>query len=282
MADIVIVGCGDIGGRLGRLLQADGHRVTGVRRRPDDSAGFPVVAADAARPSSLVSLPEACDLVCYMASPRFGDADSYRAVFEHGVANVLARYPAAPWVFVSSTGVYAQQGGQWVDEDSAAEPADATRSVLRRAEQMVLSHRPGNVVVRLSGIYGPGRERLLELARAGTPARREPPSYTNRIHQDDCAGVLRFLIDKRLGGEPLDALYLASDDDPAPAWDVMTWLASRLGLPEPPAEEAPADAPRNKRCSNRRLRGLGYTFLYPTYREGYGALIAASGEGAQA
>jgi len=282
MAEVLIAGCGDVGVRLGALLTADGHAVTGVRRRPpaggrDTQAGaFAWAAADLADRPSLAALPPACDLLCFLASPRFGDEDSYRAIYEDGVANLAALYPAAPWLFVSSTGVYAQQGGQWVDEDSAVEPVDATRALLHRAEETVLGRGDGHVVVRFSGIYGAGRERLLERLRSGAPVRREPPSYTNRIHQDDCAGVLRFLVARRLADQSLSPLYLASDDDPAPVWDVMTWLATRLGLPEPPASDAPADAPRNKRCSNRRLRELGFTFRYPTFREGYGALIAAA------
>ena len=121
-------------------------------------------------------------------------------------------------------------------------------------------------MVRFAGIYGPGRTRLIERVRAGDPC---SAAYANRIHRDDCAGVLRHLL--RLE-RPLP-LYLAADGEPATQCAVMTWMAERLGLPAPPSADA-GDGNLGKRCRNARLAASGYEFEYPSFREGYGAIIA--------
>jgi hypothetical protein len=103
-----------------------------------------------------------------------------------------------------------------------------------------------------------------------------PPYFTNRIHQQDCVGVLCFLLEQRLAGKALDQYYLASDDDPAPMWEVISWLAERLHC-RPPSLAVGSDAGMNKRCSNARLKALGYQFQYPSYKDGYLELIGARG-----
>ena len=120
--------------------------------------------------------------------------------------------------------------------------------------------------MRFAGIYGPGRTRLVERVRAGDPC---SAAYTNRIHRDDCAGVLRHLL--RLE-RPLP-LYLAADREPATQCAVMTWMAERLGLPAPSIADA-GDGSLGKRCRNARLVSSGYEFEYPSFREGYDAVIA--------
>jgi hypothetical protein len=110
---------------------------------------------------------------------------------------------------------------------------------------------------------------MLRTATRGDPIQHHPPYYTNRIHQQDCAGVLAFLFKQRLAGQRLEQCYLASDDDPAPLWDVVTWLAERMHCPPPPVKITGDDAAMNKRCDNRRLKALGYQFRYLSYRKGY-------------
>jgi nucleoside-diphosphate-sugar epimerase len=176
---------------------------------------------------------------------------------------------------VSSTGVYGQSRGEWVDEDSAAEPANITSRLIRQAEQKLLALNPANIVVRFSGIYGPGRESLLRLAMQAPAIQQTPPYFTNRIHQQDCIEVLSFLLEQRLAGKALAQCYLASDDDPAPMWEVMTWLADRLHYPPPVVKAVDGDAGMNKRCRNARLKALGYQFHYPSYKDGYLELISA-------
>jgi nucleoside-diphosphate-sugar epimerase len=277
MAKILIVGCGAIGSELAAVLSAQGHEVTGLKRRPPLYATAPIryVAADISSPADLANLD--CDFTqaFFIVSPEQRSEQSYRAVYETGLNNLLKRLPQTPWLMVSSTGVYGQSRGEWVDEDSTAEPDNITSRLIRQAEQNLLTLNPANIVVRFSGIYGPGRESLLRLAMQAPAIQQNPPYFTNRIHQQDCIEVLSFLLEQRLAGKALAQCYLASDDDPAPMWEVMTWLAGHLHCPPPVVKTIDTGADMNKRCRNARLKALGYQFHYPSYKDGYLELISA-------
>jgi len=280
-ADIVIAGCGDVGGALAERLRDAGHRVAGLRRRATLlPAGIEPLAADLAEPATLAPLgARHVDLLVVTSAAGRFEEGHYRRVYVEGLANLLAALRGTPRVLLaSSTGVYHQQRGEWVDEDSPAEPRVFSGRILLEAEAL-LRQRVGahGTVVRFGGIYGPGRERLLREVAAGIGCPREPVRYTNRIHRDDCAGILQFLAERALGGETLAPLYLGVDGEPAPMWEVRHWIAAELGVTLDDAA-APADAaraPGSKRCSNRRLLAAGYAFRYPDYRSGYAPLIAA-------
>jgi nucleoside-diphosphate-sugar epimerase len=184
------------------------------------------------------------------------------------------------FIFTSSTGVYAQEAGEWVDETSSTEPVHYSGSELLVSEQIVLNSAFPATVVRLGGIYGPGRTRLIDSVRQGIAVCTDgPPVYINRIHRDDCAGVLQHVMQLP---QP-DRLYLAVDHDPADQCEVLHWLALRLGLPLPRKAAVSDSGIRphrgNKRCSNRKLVKTGYVFHYPTFREGYEALLATMARG---
>jgi nucleoside-diphosphate-sugar epimerase len=123
--------------------------------------------------------------------------------------------------------------------------------------------------VRFSGIYGPGREYLLRMAKQTSSIQQNPPYYTNRIHQRDCVAVLAYLLKLRSSGISLEQCYLASDDDPAPLWDVITWLSGEMQCNPPVAKMIEDNCDMNKRCRNDRLKNLGY----PDYKTGYSILI---------
>lgn len=278
---MLIAGCGYVGAELGRRLVAAGHQVWGLRRRPAAlPAGVALLQADLAQPATLRDLPPRLDGVVYAAAADRGDDDAYAAIYHHGLAHLLDALVARGQrprrvIFVSSTSVYGQAHGEWVDESSPAEPERALSRHLLAGETLLAQSPFPGTAVRLSGIYGPGRTRLIEQVRNGH-ARLQggPPAFTNRIHRDDCAGLLAHLL--TLGGA--QALYLGSDSDPASQDEVLRWLAAQLGITLPPPGEAAATEARhhsgqNKRCSNRRLLASGYRLIYPTFREGYGALL---------
>lgn len=282
---VLIAGCGDVGTALGIALAADGHRVWGLRRRPDGlPADIAPVAADLGRPDTLRDLPREIDALVYAAAADAFDEAAYRTAYVDGVRHVLAALAARGALlrrvlFVSSTAVYGQTAGEWVDETSATEPSGFSGRVMLEGE--VAAGTAGGAgaavaIVRLGGIYGPGRERLIEEVRAGR-ATLAPgaPQWTNRIHRDDAAGVLRHL----LGVEHAAGVWIGVDHEPADRADVLRWLADRLGVPPPPV--APAERrsgrPRtNKRCVNAKLLAAGYRFRYPTYREGYAAVLESA------
>ena len=134
---------------------------------------------------------------------------------------------------------------------------------------------PHGTSVRFSGIYGPDRLRLINRVAAGQATPEDPPSYTNRIHIEDCASVLAHLTMLALDDKPLESLYLASDSMPATSAEVEGYIAQTLGLSfentEPVARSKRIAG--SKRCSNKRLLASGYQFKYPDYRAGYKQVI---------
>ncbi|MFZ2313891.1 MAG: SDR family oxidoreductase [Methylobacter sp.] len=275
MAKILIVGCGAIGLELAGVLSAKGHDVTGLKRNPPASAASHIqyFTADISSPADLADLDTDFEQAFFIVSPDGRNEQSYRAVYETGMNNLLAKLPEAHWLMVSSTSVYGQSQGEWVDEDSIAQPDNITSRLIRQAEQRLMALNPANIVVRFSGIYGPGREYLLRMARQAPAIQQTPPYFTNRIHQRDCVGVLSFLLDQQLASVPLKQCYLASDDDPAPMWDVMNWLAERLHCQPATVKAIDDNTGMNKRCSNAQLKALGYQFQYPSFKDGYLELI---------
>lgn len=280
-ANILIVGCGDVGGLLATRLLAAGHRVTGLRRRVAAlPAGVDALAADLTQPASLGAVADRrFDVVVVTSAAGRFDESCYRAIYVDGLRHLLGVLCGAPRVLLaSSTGVYHQHDGEWIDEDSAADPQGFSGRLLLEGERLLARHTGERAtVVRFGGIYGPGRERLLQEVMAGIGCPREPVRYTNRIHRDDCAGMLGFLVERLLAGEPCAGLYLGVDSLPAPIWEVRHWIAAQLGvaLDDARAAVSAQRAPGSKRVSNRRLLAAGYALRYPDYRAGYAPLIAA-------
>jgi nucleoside-diphosphate-sugar epimerase len=278
MAKILIAGCGDVGGELARRLAEAGHEVTGLKRQPPtimDKVNY--ITADICNTAQLQKLTTDFDFVFFILSPDGRTEQSYRAVYETSLDNLLNHFSVANtcpcWFFISSTSVYPQSQGEWVDEDSLAEPDNVNSQLIRAAEQKIIIAHPKNIVVRFSGIYGQGREYLLRLAQQTPAIQKNPPYFTNRIHRQDCVAVLLFLLQQQLSGNVLQQCYLASDDEPVPMWEVMTWLAEKTACALPIEKNGPT-IDMNKRCNNQRLKSLGYQFLCPSYKEGYLPLLA--------
>ena len=279
----LIVGCGDIGIALGQRLIETGHRVIGARRQPHklEGSGIEGVAIDLADPATLSALPDADVIVYAVAADRF-DEEAYQAAYPDGLAALLAEYEGRKHrprrvLFVSSVSVYAQQDGEEVDEQSPAEPSGFSGTLMRRAEKTLLEHELPGSVVRFSGIYGPGREGLIRQVSEGRISPPTPVMYSNRIHRDDCAGVLAHLIERALKDEPLEPVYLATDSQPSPLHDVMAWIAKQLKVEATETIQSPLRRRASKRCSNALLLESGYVFRYPTYRDGYAQVLREGG-----
>jgi nucleoside-diphosphate-sugar epimerase len=217
------------------------------------------------------------DGIVYSTSPSGGAEEAYEAAYVTGLENLLAAVGGQSLrvILTSSTAVYGQSDGEWVDETSTTEPASATARVVLAGERLLAASGLSTTSVRFGGIYGPGRTRLIERVRRGgatLSAPSVPPQFTNRVHVDDCAGILRHL----LGLSDIAATYNGVDSDPATADDVDRWLATELGVS---LGQGTSSTPEtgglrgNKRCSNARLLASGYTFIFPTFREGYGDLL---------
>lgn len=273
---ILIAGCGYVGSALGAQLASEGHHVVGLRRRSGAlPAGVLPVTADLRDGAALRALPGPFDAVVYAAAPAGGDDAAYRAVYVEGIAALLGALRCDRFLLTSSTSVYGQDAGEWVDEASPTEPASFRGRRVLEGEALARERHGAASALRLGGIYGPGRTRLLAAARAARLAPPEgPPRYTNRIHRDDAAGALAHL----LGLPRLAPVYVGVDCEPAAEGELQRWLAARVGAPVPGVAAAAGAGGQGKRCSNRLLLAAGYRFRFPTFREGYGALAEAEGE----
>ena len=157
-----------------------------------------------------------------------------------------------------------------MDERSLAQPTSFSSQALLQAERNIGQLCCKHIVVRFSGIYGPGRHRLISEVESGIGRPAEPEYWTNRIHSEDCAGVINYLIEENLSQKPLDSLYIATDCEPVTQHNLREWLAAQLGVS---LTEQPSRPGLLRRLSNKRLIQAGYQFKFPTYREGYRSLI---------
>lgn len=275
---VLVAGCGYVGAAFAERLREAGRRVYGLTRsgRPMPEGVLPVRADLGSVPGLRAAIPSDVTSVVFTAAADGRSEESYRAVYVDGLTNLLdvaSGRPIARALFTSSTAVYGQDDGSWVDEASPAEPARATGAILLEAERALASAPMATTSLRLSGIYGPGRTWLVRRvaardAHVATPG--APPIYGNRIHRDDCAGALAHLL-------ALDALapvYVGVDEDPAPLSDVHAFVAARLGvtLTEGPVGEARGG---NKRCRATALHAAGWRPTVPSYRDGYPAIVDA-------
>jgi len=286
---VAILGCGYVGLELARQLDGE---VVGVRRSEAglelvEAAGATAVRADVTDADALAPVPDV-DAVVFAASSGGRGADAAREVYVDGLRTAVDHFcgradPPGRFVYTSSTGVYGDHGGDWVDESTPAEPTTEKTGVLAEAERVALERPVGDcvgTVARFAGLYGPDRYRL-ERYLAGPVT----GGYLNMVHRDDAAGAVRhLLVEGGARGEVVNVV----DDEPVEKWTFADWLADQCGRDPPPkrtVEERLADddisatverrLQTSKRVDNGRLRALGYDLAYPTYREGYRPAIDA-------
>ena len=281
MARILIVGAGDVGGRLAVSLASQGHEVWALRRslpaQRESLAGVHCLVADVTQPQTLTALPERLDIVVTALSPGESGVAAYRRVYVEGTRNLMQALAGQELVhqfWVSSTSVYGQSQGEWVDADTPAQPCSDTAHELLAAEAVAQAAGWPCSIVRFGGLYGRGRHWLLRWVTSGRPVQSQPPSWSNRIHVEDAAGFLAHLVTLALASQPLRAIYIGVDDAPTPQHEVLCWLAEQLGCPPPQTESRP-DASQGKRLSNSSLRDSGYELRYPDFRAGYQQELAA-------
>lgn len=296
---LMILGCGDIGQRLAIHPTLANWRIFGVRRSKAvasgalaDHSGFSYCQADISQPEQLQAiLPTELDYLLVTMTPSERSAQGYQRAYVD-TATVLQQTLQQVGIrpkrifFVSSTSVFGQSDGEAVDERAAAEPSSYAGQKLLAAEAVYQASSPPSSVVRFSGIYGPGRFRLIEQALATelSTASAGAPQYSNRLHIEDCAAILAHLLQQSEQGATLDDLYIGTDCEPSELHEVRGWLRSQAQLQldplpniapaAPSARKAPAKnstgySRSSKRLSNQRLLDTGYQFIYPTFREGY-------------
>ena len=273
---VLIVGCGDLGTELARRLKQDGLAPIGVRRSKAKDAGFPCLQADVTNPSSLAALQNINpEFLVYCVAASAQTDENYRQHYVDGLRYVLEALRGASNLkhvfFVSSTRVYGQISEALLDEAVPASPSDFGGQRLLEAEALLANaHQAWTYTsLRLTGIYGPGRTRMLNLA-ASTSQWPQQNSWTNRIHRDDAAAFIQHLIQMKLRQQPLQDCYVVTDSCPAPQHEVLHWIAKQMG--EDVAEQMPPVA-GGKRMSNQRMLATGFELRYPDYKAGYADLL---------
>lgn len=287
---VLIVGCGYVGLALGEELVRQGHTVSGLsrsRRREAElkAGGIAPLVADITLPESFCSLVLGYDWVVYCVSASGGGAREYAQVYLEGTRHLLKWLSAAPpakLVYTSSTSVFGQTDGSTVDETSPTVPEAATGKILLESEAALLQGASKTgfpaVVLRVAGIYGPGRTYWLDQFRSGA-ARLEGGGgrIVNMIHRDDVVGaIIAVLTHSRPG-----PVYNAVDNEPVTQLTLFQWLSARLSRPVPAEVAGELSRLRkrgvtNKTVSNRRLKAeLGYRFKFPTFREGYESILSS-------
>lgn len=279
---VAILGCGDIGRRVASQLDFKGAKVLAFNRTGENvSVQVQTQAVDFARSETLALLDQHFDYVIITLVPDRSferRIDQYRAGYIRNLENILSALQSASikrLFWVSSTSVYGQQSGEWVDESADILPVSETASCLLEAEKMIGRFNVDSTIVRFSGIYRGGRHRLITKLREGVLAASARTNYfTNRIHIEDCAQLLSFLIARDAAGEIPDSCYIGTDSEPVDYKTLVHWLSAEMKLPLNNA--LIADSPSgSKRLSNRKIRALGYEFVYPTFREGFRSLLAS-------
>ncbi len=207
---------------------------------------------------------------------------AYEESYVEGLRNVLsalAQQSEPPLVlFASSTSVYGQNDGSWVDESSETLPAGFSGKTMLRAEALLHDYPGDATAIRFGGIYGRSAGRLVQRLNDGQIYPAAPVLYSNRIHYRDCASIFTHLI-QHASTQQLSDCYLAVDHQPTPLHEVMRWLAIRMGLDIQTLEETAASTRGgNKRCRNARLVATGFRFAYPDFTAGFTPLVPASEE----
>lgn len=299
----LVLGCGYAGRAIAAELAGAGLAVTGTVRDPAQRAAVAAAGADPRRVdlgtdltgparADLAALVAAHDAVVYCAGPeRVGEGETFTDPLPVFLDLLAEGPPPAAFVYLSSTGVYGDRGGAWVDEATPVGTDVGPRGALRQQAEAALlaAHDAWGLpvhVLRLAGIYGPGRHPGLRLkAGALRVIEADPPLVLNRIHVADVAGAVRVCLARGAPG----GTYVVADDRPASQREVADFTARLLGLPPPPGESLEAARARlgdanlhlvadRKRCRNTKLKTvLGLALRYPTYREGIPAALRADG-----
>jgi nucleoside-diphosphate-sugar epimerase len=283
--DVLLAGCGWLGRQVAARLLARGDRVTGLTRTPESAAklradGFDAHAVDLAAPASLRAIPGRFDGIVAMQSAAGRDVADYRRAYLDATRGLLESGLATDcaFVYVSSTGVFGQDDGSWVDEKTEPKALGETSEILIEAERLVLrgSARGASArVVRCSGLYGPGRTATIERVRTGALSLGDGDStWMNFIHRDDAADTVIAALDRGRHG----AIYHASDAAPATRREVAQWIAERLGMTLSTRESGGEPATwrgAHRRVSSEATRSeLGLRLAYPSFREGLAPFLA--------
>jgi nucleoside-diphosphate-sugar epimerase len=272
---VLQIGCGGLGTLIAQETLAHGHELIIVRRsRQAVPQGAQVLHLDVVKADALAPIAELQpEILLYCLAPVEGQ--SYQQTYVQGLKNVLAHVSKSALrhvFFISSTGIYGEHQGEFVDDSTAVVPADADGQVMLDAERLLYELPCAHSALRVSGIYGPQR---LYLLRAVQDQARWPKiaHWTNRIHELDVARAVVHLYELVTNGMVLPAHCIVTDGVPALQHEVLQWMAGKMQLPLP--DTPPLEPQTGKRITNQFLPQSGFKLKFADYRAGYEAILAA-------
>ena len=273
----LILGCGYLGSRVASLWRQQSRRVIAATRNAAHlPAGVEPIVCDVLQPESLRNLPEV-ETVLYAIGFDRSSGASMRSVYVDGLANVLAHLPTPKrFIFISSSSVYGQADGGWIDETAPTEPKEVSGQIVVDAEAVLRAKLPKAIILRFAGIYGPGRLLRRQTIEKGEPIVGDADKWLNLIHVEDGARIILAAESDGVAGR----IYNGCDDHPARRRYFYATLARVLGAPEPTFVSPGTDEPTpphekgNRRVSNRRMKDeLHAELRYPDYDQGLRASL---------
>ena len=281
----LIVGCGYLGERVARRWREGGQSVYVMTRSESRAAvlrdlGYTPIVADVTRAETLKQLPAVETVLLAVGFDR-SVGNSIHDVYVEGLKNVLAALPGETGrlIYISTTGVYGSADGEWVDETTPPATKREGGQASLAAEELIAVHQlgPRSVILRLAGLYGPGRVPFIRELRAGEPIPARASGWVNLIHVDDAAAVVLAAAEM-----PLDRLsiYCVSDGVPVERGEYYSEVARQIGAAPPRFVEPDPNSPRaaraeaNRRISNARMMAdLRVELTYPDYRAGLASAV---------
>lgn len=272
---LLVIGAGYIGFEAALEARKKGFQVYALARNEQkkkalQDEGIVPLPGDLTAPETLPEFPSV-QRVLFSAAPDGHTEEDYEKIYLKGLQAVLERLTRADQIlWISSTSVWGEGVQGVVDESVAPSPREAKARLLLEAERQVLSSRFPAMVLRLSGIYGPGRNRLAAFREGRWPEPETPLRYLNLIHREDIVRVIDFLFERAEPGE----VYIGTDCEPVLNREIAQWLSVQFPRSQP-LPLFSGKEPAGKRCSSFKLQAMGFRFRYPAFREGYSGLIAA-------
>lgn len=260
MNKALIVGCGRVGRRIAKLLDTQGVQVWTVNRNittlPDH---YRRLTWNIGSDLMSVDLPVVFDAVFYCPAPDQRSESAYEKIYVKGLRQIQNTLSIAKTVvFASSTGVYHQAQGEEVDETSPTQPTRFSGKIMLQAEQTLFEITQASCVVRLSGLYDHTSHRMDRLLQQ--PEDTDFSRISNRIHLQDAARLMIFAAQEKLKG-----IYVGSDPHPTVLWDIASWYATQNNV----SFEVPRpNDTTNKYINSARIQSLGFSFEYPSFKEG--------------
>lgn len=278
MCKLLIAGYGRLGQLLSQQLMTDpaiSLYALCRRKKPLPSNTLPLYA-DILSEEPL-QLP-AVDYLFFTATPDSRTEHAYTKCYLHGIQRVLAAIDTGRLkrvFFISSTSVYGENSGGLVDETTQPCPRGFSGRIILQAEQWLREQsQVPSTSIRFGGIYGGTRTMLMRQVREGKHLQLNQDTYTNRIHELDCVGVMAHLLNRDRQAQALEPVYIAVDSDNAKKSQVYNFLAEHQGAAL--LDLASGNEIGGKRCSNQQLLSTGYHLRYPSFRDGYREMLATT------